>query len=77
MALGFGLAILTQLDISQAKAITVEVGIQNGTLAIAIASSPTFLGRPSMAIPAGIYSLIMFITFAIFAGIMQRQKESV
>jgi BASS family bile acid:Na+ symporter len=77
MALGFGLAILTQLDISKAKAITVEVGIQNGTLAIAIASSPTFLGRPSMAIPAGIYSLIMFMTFAIFAGIMQRQKESV
>lgn len=75
MVLGFGLAILTQLDVRSAKAITVEVGIQNGTFAIAIASSPIFLDTPSMAIPAGIYSLIMFVTSAIFAGIVQFQKD--
>ncbi|MGD2181443.1 bile acid:sodium symporter family protein [Lusitaniella coriacea] len=75
MVLGFVLAILTQLDIRSAKAITVEVGIQNGTLAIAVASSPTFLNTPSMAIPAGIYSLIMFMTGAVFAGIVQFQKR--
>ncbi|WP_414530116.1 bile acid:sodium symporter family protein [Nodularia chucula] len=37
MALGFGIATLTQLGEKRATAITVEVGIQNGTLAIAIA----------------------------------------
>ncbi|MEM9907725.1 MAG: bile acid:sodium symporter family protein, partial [Cyanobacteria bacterium P01_D01_bin.44] len=59
-----------------AKSITVEVGIQNGTLAIAVASAPTFLNNPSMAIPAAIYSLIMFATSAIFAGLVGRQPSA-
>ncbi|MGJ3248689.1 MAG: bile acid:sodium symporter family protein [Elainellaceae cyanobacterium] len=74
MALGFAIATLSKLNVSSAKAITVEVGIQNGTLAITIASAPTFLNTPSMAIPAAIYSLIMFATSAIFAGLVQRQQ---
>ena len=73
MALGFAIAILTKLDIRSAKAISIEVGIQNGTLAIAIASAPTFLNTPSMAIPAAIYSLIMFGTSAVFAGLVRHQ----
>ncbi|MDB9525776.1 bile acid:sodium symporter family protein [Oscillatoria sp. CS-180] len=77
MALGFAIAALTKLDISSAKSITVEVGIQNGTLAIAIASAPTFLNMPSMAIPAAIYSLIMFATSAVFAGLVRRQQTTV
>ena len=60
MALGYGLAQLARLDDRSATAITVEVGIQNGTLAIAIASAPTFLNNATMAIPAAIYSLLMF-----------------
>jgi BASS family bile acid:Na+ symporter len=44
-----------------------KVGIQNGTLAIAIASTPTLLNTPTMAIPAAIYSLLMFVTGAGFA----------
>lgn len=67
MALGFGIATLTQLGEKRATAITVEVGIQNGTLAIAIASSETLLNTPTMAIPAAIYSLLMFVTGAGFA----------
>jgi BASS family bile acid:Na+ symporter len=72
MLLGFALATLAKLDRSSAKAITVEVGIQNGTLAITIASAPTLLNTPSMAIPAAIYSLIMFATSAVFAGLARR-----
>lgn len=72
MLLGFALATLAKLDIRSAKAITVEVGIQNGTLAITIASAPTFLNTPSIAIPAAIYSLIMFATSAVFAGLARR-----
>ncbi|MGF1459277.1 MAG: bile acid:sodium symporter family protein [Leptolyngbyaceae cyanobacterium] len=74
MGLGFAIARLSQLTLNSAKAITVEVGIQNGTLAIAIASSPVFLDMPSMAIPAAIYSLIMFASSAVFAGLVQRQR---
>ncbi|MEM7555589.1 MAG: bile acid:sodium symporter family protein [Cyanobacteria bacterium P01_A01_bin.84] len=78
MALGYAIAIVGKLSEDKAKAITVEVGIQNGTLAIAVASSPTLLNTPSMAIPAAIYSLIMFATsaaFAWFAG-MKRAKKN-
>ncbi len=68
MSLGYAIATLAQLDNRSATAITVEVGIQNGTLAIAIASAPTLLNTPAMAIPAAIYSLLMFIVSGLFAG---------
>ncbi len=72
MALGYAIAILGKLDSSSAKAITVEVGIQNGTLAIAVAT--TLLNSPNMAIPAAIYALIMFMTSGAFAGIVRHRQ---
>ena len=71
MALGYAIAILGKLDQSSAKAITVEVGIQNGTLAIAVAT--TLLNSPDMAIPAAIYALIMFATSGVFIGIVKNK----
>ena len=76
MALGFAIATLAKLDIRSAKSITIEVGIQNGTLAIAIASVPIFLNTPSMAIPAAIYSLIMYPTSAVFVGLLRSQQPA-
>jgi bile acid:Na+ symporter, BASS family len=73
LALGFAIATLAQLGQKRAITITVEVGIQSGTLAIAIASSPTLLNNPTMAIPAAIYSLLMFGTGAAFAWWSHRQ----
>lgn len=73
MALGYGIAKVAKLDDHSATAITVEVGIQNGTLAIAIASAPTFLNNPTMAIPAAIYSLLMFVGCGAFAWWSQAQ----
>lgn len=73
MALGYGIATLAKIEHSSATAITVEVGIQNGTLAIAVASAPTFLNTPAMAIPAAIYSLLMFLVSGIFAWWAQRR----
>ena len=67
MALGYLVAGVARLDRPSATAITVEVGIQNGTLAIAIASAPTLLNQPNLAIPAAIYSLLMFATGGAFA----------
>ena len=77
MALGYGFSTLSNLDKPSSKSITVEVGIQNGTLAIAIASTPTLLNMPTMAIPAAIYSLIMFATSAVFGWLLTKQSNSI
>ncbi len=69
MILGYGIALLTGLGLAERKSITIEVGIQNGTLAIAIAT--TLLNSPVMAIPAAIYSVVMFLTSGIFAGLLK------
>ncbi|MEL6603338.1 MAG: bile acid:sodium symporter family protein [Cyanobacteria bacterium J06614_10] len=74
MALGYMLATLTKLGHKHATAITCEVGIQNGTLAIAVASSPNLLNNPTLSIPAGIYSLLMFATGAAWAWWAKRQS---
>ncbi|MGC1306573.1 MAG: bile acid:sodium symporter family protein [Phormidesmis sp.] len=76
MVLGYRLACLAKLDHKSATAITCEVGIQNGTLAIAIASTNTLLNNPTMAIPAGIYSLLMFVTGAALASWARRRQLS-
>ena len=66
MAVGYCVPRLLKLSLRQAIAIAMEIGIHNGTLAIALALSPALLNNPTMAIPAAIYSLIMFITAALF-----------
>lgn len=67
MGLSYGIARACRLDDPSSTAITLEVGTQNGTLAIALASSPLFLNQPDLAIPAAIYSLLMFATGLAFA----------
>ncbi|MBA2661747.1 MAG: bile acid:sodium symporter family protein [Bradymonadaceae bacterium] len=62
MLIGFGSARLLALKTPQAISISIESGIQNGTLAIVIATS--ILRQGEMALPGGIYSLIMFMTGA-------------
>ena len=74
MALGYAIARLSKLDSKSATAITCEVGIQNGTLAIAVASAPTMLNNPTMAIPSAIYALLMFGTGAIFSFWARRSQ---
>ena len=65
LVVGYFLPRLFQLSPKQAVAISMEVGIHNGSLAIYIALS--ILNQGEMTIPAVVYSLIMFITAAIFA----------
>ena len=72
MFLGYAIATLAKLDDKSRKTITVEVGIQNGTLAITMAS--VLLNSPTMAIPAGIYSLLMFVTSAGLALFVRNRK---
>lgn len=60
LLIGYYSAKLFNLNQKQAITIAIESGIQNGTLAIVIAS--TVLADFTLSIPAGIYGLIMFIS---------------
>lgn len=60
--LGYISGLLLSLNFKQRVAIAIETGIQNGTLAIAIALSPAILNNTEIAIPGAIYSLLMFLT---------------
>ncbi|HLL17911.1 MAG TPA: bile acid:sodium symporter family protein, partial [Rubrivivax sp.] len=57
----------------QAIAIAMEIGIHNGTLAIFIALN--VLGSAAISVPAAIYSLMMFVTAAVFAFAVSRRGE--
>lgn len=76
MAVGYFVPRLARVDKRQAIAIGMEIGIHNGTLAIAIASSPLLLNNGTMAIPAAIYSLIMFFTAAGFGWLVNRGAQA-
>ena len=73
MLVGFVIPRLFRVETKQAVAIGMEIGIHNGTLAIAIASSPSLLNNPAMAIPPAIYSLIMFFTATAFGVYVARR----
>ena len=74
MGVGYFVPLLVRLPKRQATAIGMEIGIHNGTLAIAIAG-PTLLNNSTMAIPPAIYSLIMFFTAAAFGWVVNRRRE--
>lgn len=76
MGVGYLVPLLVRLPERQAVAIGMEIGIHNGTLAIAIASSPLLLNNSVMAIPPAIYSLIMFFTAAAFGAYVSRRLRN-
>ena len=63
LGLGYGVAKIAGLNFRQSLTISIESGIQNGTLGITIAA--TLLMNSVMTIPSAIYSLIMFGTAAL------------
>ncbi len=60
MLIGFATAKIAKLNLAQSLTISIESGIQNGTMAIAIASG--ILLNENYAIAPAVYSLIMFLT---------------
>jgi bile acid:Na+ symporter, BASS family len=76
MTVGYCVPLLLRLPKRQATAIGMEIGIHNGTLAIAIASSPMLLNNSTMAIPPAIYSLIMFVTAGAFGAFVARTNAA-
>jgi bile acid:Na+ symporter, BASS family len=73
LAVGYFIPKLARIPEKQSVAIGMEIGIHNGTLAIAIASSPTLLNNSAMSIPAAVYSLMMFFTAAGFGYLVARR----
>ena len=63
MAAGYGLAVVGRLPRPQRRTITLEVGIQNGALGFALAAS--LLDSVTVAIPAILYSILVYLTGAI------------
>ena len=71
MSISFAVARLARLGDRQATAISMELGIHNATLAITVASAID----TSIAIPAAVYSMFMFITAGAFARLMSRRNR--
>ena len=72
--LGFFVPRLFGVVEKQAISIGMEIGIHNGTLAMAIAT--TVLNNSVMRVPAAIYSLIMFFTAAAFGWLVARRQRA-
>ena len=72
MAIGYGLPRWLDLPRSQAIAISLEIGIHNGTLAIFIAL--TVLQNATLSVPAAVYSIIMFVTASAFTFWLNRGR---
>ncbi len=70
MFFAFYLAKLLGSGKEQKRAITIECGLQNGTLAIVVATS--IFGGGVYLIPAATYSLIMFATSLIFVYLVRK-----
>ena len=70
MVVAFYLAQLFASGVKQKKCITIECGLQNGTLAIFVATS--IFGGGMYVIPAATYSLIMFGTSLIFVYLVRK-----
>jgi len=70
MVIAYYVAKLLATGTEQKKCITIECGLQNGTLAIFVATS--IFGGGMYVIPAATYSLIMFVTSLIFVYLVKK-----
>jgi BASS family bile acid:Na+ symporter len=72
LTLGFLVPRLLGVGRRQAIAGAFEIGVHNGTLAIAVAIS--VLDTPALAVPAAVYSVIMFPAAAVFGWAITRSS---
>ena len=74
MAIAYLLARLFATGVKQRTAIAIECGLQNGTLAIAIAV--LLFGGGLATVPAATYSLTMFVTALILVALLRRTRDA-
>ncbi|MFL5783716.1 MAG: bile acid:sodium symporter family protein [Bacteriovoracaceae bacterium] len=72
MGLGYYVAKAFRLNMREATAITMEVGIHKSALAFYI--TITLLKSFDLAIPAAVYSIVMFFTAGIFSAYLARKN---
>ncbi len=72
LAVGYLLPLVIKLPRNQAIAISMEVGIHNGTLAIYMALS--VLNVYAYAMPAALYSVLMFFTAGLFTMALNARR---
>ncbi len=73
MAIGYALATSLRFPRSQAIAISLEGGLQNGAVGIFVAM--TLLHEPKFMVPSITYALVMNLTAAIFIAIMLGRRR--
>ncbi|MBB1077511.1 hypothetical protein HUU62_24210 [Rhodoferax sp. 4810] len=69
MVLGFGLAVLVCAPMRQAATVAIQSSVQNGALAIVLASS--LLGNNEMMLPSAVYSVVMYAGAIAFVFLMR------
>lgn len=70
MTVSFALSRVGGLDGPQSTAVSIELGVHNTTLAMAVGA----MVAPAMIIPAAVYGLFMFITAGVFARWMHHRN---
>ncbi len=73
LVIGFFSSRILGLSKKQSRTVSIEAGIQNGTLGITIAA--TLIGNSQMTIPSAIYGILMFGTAGIIIFLGQRDTE--
>src|SRR5690606_26626813 len=64
---GYAAATVSRLNRAQRTAIAIEIAMQSGGTSIAIAAG--VIGVPAMAVPAAVYSLMMYVIAGAYAAI--------
>lgn len=75
LTVGYAAPRIARVGHRQALAVSMEIGIHNSTLAIAIAISPALLDSTEMAVPAAVYSVLMFVLAAAFGFLVTRRHR--
>jgi bile acid:Na+ symporter, BASS family len=73
LSVGYTAPRLAKVGRPESLAAAMEIGIHNSTLAIVIATS--LLKSTEIAVPAAVYSVVMFFTAAVFGYLMSRSSR--
>ncbi|MCV7412523.1 bile acid:sodium symporter [Mycobacterium florentinum] len=76
LTIGYLAPRMMRLAARQAIAMSLEIGMHNGVLAMGIALSPQLLNNPEMAIPAAVYGIIALFIAIAFISTVRRLDPS-
>lgn len=75
LLLGFYVSKLMKLTFKQNIAITIELGLHNCAMILAIALSPQLLNNTDVALPSALYAIMMQFTIGFTAYLFHRQQK--